>query len=86
MSKHWGASEADLYTAALRQYAAAIVDRPEIGVPVDAAPDTLSARAVRHFFFYRVIPDEIRIVRILHEQKDALVHLAEQPDALLPSA
>ena len=83
MFNQFGESEADLYVAALKRYIKAIVERPERGEPAGAAPTLLVIRAVRHHIFYKVLPEEIRIIRILHEQNPAMHRFPQIPDALL---
>jgi toxin ParE1/3/4 len=68
----WGRPQRDRYLTMLDGRIADLADTPPIGRRRDEIREGLrSIHAGRHVVFYRVGPDTIEIVRVLHERMDA---------------
>ncbi len=74
--RRWSREQADLY---LERLNGAITD--EVGGkrrarPIDhVAPGLLRLREVRHFLYFRNVPDGILVARVLHDSMDETLHL-----------
>lgn len=72
----FGHSQATKYLEGLREYSEALTKKPDIGKQRDEIKDGLfSLPHVSHVIFYRILPDRIRIVRVLHGRSDIPNHL-----------
>ena len=72
----WGETQMQHYRSALDRGLVAIGDHPEIGRPRDQLlPGCRSLQVEHHELYYRIKPDVIEVVRILHERADAARHL-----------
>jgi toxin ParE1/3/4 len=69
---HWSERQADIYYQLLIENCREILNKPNIGKNYKGIIDRLfGIRAGRHFIFYRKVnPNEVEIIRILHEQMD----------------
>jgi len=68
----WGEEKSDEYSRKLTSAIQHLVEHPEMGT---ARPDLFKGARIlvveHHVVFYRVEPDRVRIVRVLHEKSDA---------------
>jgi toxin ParE1/3/4 len=74
----WGKGQKDKYLARLNAAMKRLRRNPEQGrkrSDIDATLRSLTAE--RHVIFYRIFPDECRIVRIIHDRMDVHRHLGE---------
>lgn len=69
---HWSERQADIYYQLLIENCREILNKPNIGKNYKGIIDRLfGIRAGRHIIFYRKVnPNEVEIIRILHEQMD----------------
>ncbi|MGH9606380.1 MAG: type II toxin-antitoxin system RelE/ParE family toxin [Terracidiphilus sp.] len=68
-TSQWGWRQTDIYLAELEDGFDLLARNPSIGRPCDSIqPGLRRFEAGRHVAFYRVEPDGIRIVRVLHQQ------------------
>jgi len=73
---NWSVAQADRYASAIRDAIIAAAREPERGRScAPAAPDYFRVAAGSHFVFYRMEPDRIVVVRILHQRMDFMRHL-----------
>ena len=64
------------YRSVLDRGLVAIGDHPEIGRPRDRLfPGCRTIQVEHYLLYYRIKPDLIEVVRILHERADAARHL-----------
>jgi toxin ParE1/3/4 len=76
--REWGRERTRAYLAAIRETGRKLIDFPAIGT--DCAfirRDLRKRRSGMHLIFYQVMPDEILIVRILHERMAFEYHLTD---------
>ena len=72
----FGHSQATKYLEGLREYFKALTTNPDLGKQRDEIKVGLySLPHVSHIIFYRILPDRIRIVRVLHGRSDIPKHL-----------
>ena len=72
----FGHIKATKYLEGLREYFEALTKNPDIGKQRDEIKVGLySLPHVSHVIFYRILPDRIRIVRVLHGRSDIPKHL-----------
>jgi len=74
--KAWGVAQRNKYLAQLDRRFALLADSPNVGRSCDAI--RLGYRKHyegRHLIFYVLIPEGIKVVRILHDSMDAERHL-----------
>lgn len=72
----FGHSQATKYLEGLREYFEALTTNPDTGKQRDEIKVGLySLPHVSHIIFYRILPDRIRIVRVLHGRSDIPKHL-----------
>jgi toxin ParE1/3/4 len=65
----WGRERARRYVRDLRTKLELLREHPELGPPADQIRAGLRRYSyVSHHIFYRIEPDAVRIVRILHKQ------------------
>ena len=70
--RQWGAEQAIAYEAAIDQALETLRDRPRLGrVRDELRPGLLSYPAEHHVIYYRLKPDVVEVVRVLHERADA---------------
>ena len=69
---YWSERQADIYYQMLIENCREIADNPDIGKNYEDIINRLfGLRAGRHIIFYRKVnPNEVEIIRILHEQMD----------------
>ena len=73
---NWGIEQAEKYTRDIQQAIETVADNPLRGRErPDVAPGYRSIPTGKHAVFFRVEPDGIVIVRILHESMDPGRHL-----------
>lgn len=77
--KTWGREQRNRYLSMLDGRFHALAENPLLGREChDIRPGYRRHGAGKHIIFYRQIaPDEIEIVRILHERRDVEHHLSE---------
>jgi toxin ParE1/3/4 len=69
MLERWGASHAKKYAQVFRFCFQTLAGNPEMGPTCDVISSGLRRHEQgRHVVFYRLKPDGIRIVRVLHQQ------------------
>jgi toxin ParE1/3/4 len=74
--QEWSASRAKAYLANLTSSMSRLAGMPELGIECgDIRPGYRRYAVGSHFVFYRVEPDRIDIVRILHQRMDTGSHL-----------
>ena len=72
-AKQWGRHQAILYTRQIDTTIQGVIDHPKIGHvyrKLSVNFEYRSIRAGRHSIFYRLDPDVIRVVRIVHSRRD----------------
>ena len=75
-AEEWNLSQADKYLDQLANTLKNLVDHPEMGKERDELRKGYRSLLVNHHIvFYRVIDDEIQIMRVLHESVDLASHL-----------
>jgi len=75
-AEEWNLSQADKYLDQLASTLKNLVDHPEMGKERDELRKGYRSLLVNHHIvFYRVIDDEIQIMRVLHESVDLASHL-----------
>ncbi|MEM6841888.1 MAG: type II toxin-antitoxin system RelE/ParE family toxin [Bacteroidota bacterium] len=76
LDNQYGVHRAEEYLLALESLFDQLVDYPEMGVSRDEIRTGLrSFPKAKHIVFYRILPDRIRIVRVLHQHRDPRKHL-----------
>lgn len=71
----FGKEQAVRYLTGLEEKFFAIIDQPELGRPRNEIREGLRSLAhEKHIVFYRIMPESIRIVRILHGSRDRPTH------------
>ena len=74
--KQWNANQAEVYLRKIKAAIEAIADGPRLGQPCDEVrAGYRKYPAGSHLLFYRMTPDGIDIVRILHQRMDFERHL-----------
>jgi toxin ParE1/3/4 len=74
--QQWGETQRDRYEATLLRAIAALADFPEVGVRQPRFFPGCRARHVeRRTLYYRILDDEIGVVRIPHKRTDPTRHL-----------
>ena len=72
----FGHTQATKYLEGLKEYFESLTKNPDIGKQRDEIKVGLySLPYVSHVIFYRILPDYIRIVRVLHGRSDIPKHL-----------
>lgn len=72
----WGLDQAEEYTRQLWEHIREVAARPAIGRACpEVRPGYHKYPSGSHILFYRLIPDGIDVVRILHERMDYERHL-----------
>lgn len=76
-SETWSENQADNYYQAIKSACIVISNKPKIGKPYnEVSSKVLGYRINKHIIFYHeVSPEEIEVVRILHERMDLKGHL-----------
>ena len=75
-AEEWNLSQADSYLAQLSNTLKNLMDHPEIGKDrSDLRKGYRSLLINHHLAFYRLVGDEIQIMRVLHESVDLEKHL-----------
>jgi len=75
-AEHWGDAQADRYLDDLDHAINALAENPELGISRDAVRTGYRAIFIKnHVAYYTVRPDNIYIVRVLHEKMDPDRHL-----------
>ena len=75
-AEEWSLPQADIYLAQLGRTLKNLIDHPEMGK--DRAELRKGYRSLlvnHHLVFYRLLDDEIQIMRVLHESVDLTKHL-----------
>ena len=74
--KTWGVAQRNKYLTQLDDRFAALAESPVLGRSSDAIrPGYRRLREGRHVIYYVLIPDGIKVVRVLHTSMDANRHL-----------
>lgn len=72
----WGLEQRNFYLKQLDESFQLLYKTPDIGMSCDYVREGYRKyRTGRHFVFYRLLGDEIEIVRVLHERMNVEVHL-----------
>lgn len=72
----WSVTQADLYVGQIRTAIETLGDDPERGRPHDGVrPGYRKYPVGSHIIFYRIAPDAVQIVRVLHRRMDFDSHL-----------
>lgn len=72
----WGERQAEIYLRLLQAAADAVASDPEIGQTCDdVRPGYRKYRVGSHVMFYRINPNAVVVVRILHQRMDVGRHL-----------
>ena len=75
----WGLAQAEHYLSQLRAAVERVVQHPRSGRVYDvAATEYRAVSSGRHLIFYRLEPDTIVVVRILHDRMDMPSRLSEE--------
>ena len=73
--ERWGRAQADGYIGALAEAFETLADGRRTGRAVDIRRGYLKHAVGSHMVYFRVVPDGIEIVRILHQIMDTDRHL-----------
>ena len=74
--KTWGVAQRNKYLTQLDKRFSVLADAPTVGRSCEALrPGYCKYHEGRHLIFYVLIPEWIKIVRILHDSIDAELHL-----------
>ena len=74
--EHWNVDQAEVYLRKIKAAIEAVADEPRLGRPCDnVRTGYRKYPAGSHLLFYRLTPDGIDIVRILHQRMDFERHL-----------
>ncbi len=72
----WGKNQAGKYLGKLEERFIALAENPNIGKQrYELAGSPMSTHCGRHVIFYRIVNEEIEIVRVLHDSMDFPRHL-----------
>lgn len=74
--RQWGQTQSESYLENIKEQFWALTEHPLIGV--DRSELVLGARSLpieSHTLFYRVTPDTVEIIRVLHSRQDPQRHL-----------
>ena len=75
-AEEWNLGQADTYIAQIGRSVNKLIDHPELGKDrSDLRKGYRSLLVNHHIVFYRVVTDEIQIIRVLHESVDLERHL-----------
>ena len=75
-AEEWSLPQADIYLAQLGSTLKNLIDHPEMGKDrADLRKGYRSLLVNHQHVFYRLIDDEIQIMRVLHESVDLTKHL-----------
>jgi len=75
-SERWGSAQRRRYLALLGTALKALAANPALGrIRDDLEFDCRSFRKGRHVIFYRVAPEGVDVLRILHDAMDPSLHL-----------
>jgi toxin ParE1/3/4 len=73
----WSREQANRYLAKLNGAIAELRKRPALGRPSDdVSPGLLRRNAERHVIYFRILGDQLLVVRVLHDSMQASAHLA----------
>ncbi len=73
--RQWGQTRSDSYLENIKEQLWTLTDQPLIGVDrSELLADTRSLPVESHTLFYRVTPDTVEIIRVLHGRKDPQRH------------
>jgi toxin ParE1/3/4 len=76
----WGIAQRRKYLAQMEDALRTLAANPRMGTPrEELLPGYRSMRIGHHVAYYRIVPDGIEVVRMLHERMDAALHLTEGP-------
>jgi toxin ParE1/3/4 len=79
-ARRWSRKQADRYLTALHQTMTGLRDRELTGRPCDEISAGLLRKTCnRHVIFFRLEPDVMVVVRILHQSVDHAAHLPDEP-------
>ena len=74
--ENWGAAKARDYADGLELHLEKLTDFPKLGAAIEEGmPGTRRWPFVSHIAYYRIVSDEVRIVRILHSSQAPELHL-----------
>lgn len=71
----WGLDQADRYTDDIRDACKALATGAGKGRSVDVRGGYLKYAVGKHFVFFVMADDGIAVIRVLHQQMDAGLHL-----------
>lgn len=74
--RHWGKTQSDSYLENIKEQLRTLVEQHLIGVDrSELLSGSRSLPIESHTLFYRVTPDTIEIIRVLHGRQDPQQHL-----------
>ena len=80
-TREWGLDQAAAYLRELDAVCQHLAEYPNLGMAVDRVRRGYRRLGYgRHVIYYRVHPDEVEIVRVLHQSMDAPRHLSQQDE------
>lgn len=74
-AQQWSVDQAENYTDQLQDACIAIAEGSKIGRPTGIRTKTFKIRSGAHMIYYRITPERIDIIRILHGKQDVERHL-----------
>ena len=75
-AEEWNLAQADFYIAQFANTLKNLIDHPEMGKDRgDLKKGYRSLLVNHHIVFYRLIDDEIQVMRVLHESADLTKHI-----------
>ena len=72
---NWGVSQAERYTAEIRDTCQSLASGRKTGRRLTVRPGYLSYPCGSHVIYYRDRPDRLEVIRILHSAQDVERHL-----------
>lgn len=74
--RQWGKAQSNNYLTAIKDQFWTLTEQPLMGVErPELMPDTRSLPIQSHTLFYRVKPNQVEIIRVLHGRQDPQRHL-----------
>ena len=72
----WGSDQADLHTDDIQHACEALASGVQTGRSVDLRDGYFKYAVGKHFVFFVMADDGIAVIRVLHQQMDAGMHLS----------
>lgn len=74
--RQWGKAQSDKHLATIKDLFWSLAEQPLMGIErPELLPNTRSLSIQSHTLFYRVTPNQVEIIRVLHDRQDPQRHL-----------